>query len=380
MPANTPAIPEPLRQVREQLDRGEAPAVKVRQLLDWFQRLRRDSHAVSRIRAAFRELDLATSPNFEDAWIGEELRFSYATPRPAPEPVPLPPDASPEASLPDTSPVTAADRSLAGPTLVAQHTPAPAEEAPPAPEVTELHTRHDPVLRIGKLEAANHPPESVHLDTTLNEAISRMMRWDFGQLPVLSNPYRVEGAITWKSIASSYTLRSEPPQRVRDCLDYAPVCRPDDSIFEALPEIVLHGFTLVQGKRGVQGLVTLSDVTSEFRGSLEPFVLIGEIERHLRQLLDWKLPLELLRSVKQDGNKDVHSAADLSFGQYLRLLERPEVWELCGLRVDRKQFVKDLEQARTLRNEIMHFQREAVSDKALQETRGFAVFLRQIIA
>lgn len=382
-------IPASLREIRQQLEQGVAPTISVRKLLSWFHSERRGSRVVSSIHAALRDLELTTTPNFEDAWIDGEIVFSFATPRaiagdvrpePAPgatEPTSASPDVPPE--LPYTSDPSPSPGLPAGPDVVP--TMPLAVVPPPAPEVSALHARHDPVYRIGKLAAANHRPESVHLDTPLSEAVTRMMRRDFDQLPVLSGLFRVEGAVTWKSIVRSYTLRVETPLRVRDCLDYAPECSANVSVFEAIDSIIQHGFTLVRGKQGIQGIVTLADLATEFHGSLEPFILIGEIERHLRQLLDRRLSLDILRGARDpNDNREIVSAADLSFGQYRRLLERPDLWELCGLRVDRTEFIRGLEQMRLVRNEIMHFQREGVSDQDLQNTREFAVFLREIVA
>jgi hypothetical protein len=130
----------------------------------------------------------------------------------------------------------------------------------------------------------------------------------------------------------------------------------------------------------LQGIVTLVDVASEFRGSFEPFVLIGEIERHLRQLLDRHVPLELIRRVCEvPDSRPISGASDLSFGQYQRLLEREDVWNLCGLLVDRGEISRRLEKIREIRNEMMHFHSEAVDREGLETIRSLAVFLREVL-
>ncbi len=382
-------VPSDLREIQEQVQQGQAPTLTVRRLLSWFSSERRGSRVVSSIHAALRELALTTRPNFEDAWIDGEITFSSTTPEPR-RPSVVPPGPDPEA-LAGTVGVDAPE----APGLVVPEVPpvelpvepgvvAVVPPAVPSLPVAELvaqppNTRPDPVFRLGKLAAANRAPTTVNPETPLSQAVTKMMLDDFSQLPVITSLYRVEGAVSWKSIAQAYALRATPVL-VKDCLGYAPVYSADDSVFEAIDDIMQYGFTLVSARKKLQGIVTLVDVASEFRGSFEPFVLIGEIERHLRQLIDRQLPLAMLRSLCSASEQHpIDSAADLSFGQYQRLLQREDVWQLCGLRVDRVETVKRVDQLREIRNEMMHFQSEAISEQNLQDIRDFAMFLREIL-
>jgi CBS domain-containing protein len=368
-------IPVELKHVHEQVVQGQTPRVTVRKLLEWFSSERRGTRVVSSIQAALRELSLGTRPNFEDAWIDGEIVFFLqgtegARPATVPPPVgELPAGASMGAgALPsEGAPGDEALMASLAVTQVAQ------QQAP--------NVRHDPVFRLGKLAAANKEPTVIAPDAPLSRAITVMMLNDFSQLPVTTHAklYRIEGAVHWRSIAQAYALQ-KAPVRVQECMGFAPVYSADDSVFEALDEMTQYGFVLVRAQNRLQGIVTLVDVASEFRGSFEPFVLIGEIERHLRQLLDRHVPLELIRRVCEvPDSRPISGASDLSFGQYQRLLEREDVWNLCGLLVDRGEISRRLEKIREIRNEMMHFHSEAVDREGLETIRSLAVFLREVL-
>jgi hypothetical protein len=68
----------------------------------------------------------------------------------------------------------------------------------------------------------------------------------------------------------------------------------------------------------------------------------------------------------------------LSFGEYIRLLEKPESWVKLGLSIDRKLFVDMLERSRQIRNDVMHFDPDGASDDDLGFLRKFVGFLKKL--
>jgi hypothetical protein len=78
----------------------------------------------------------------------------------------------------------------------------------------------------------------------------------------------------------------------------------------------------------------------------------------------------------------VKGAADLTFGEYERLLQRPDLWPRLRLekRLDREAFVERLGEVRILRNRVMHFDRAHRSVNDLQLLRKMVEFLRRHIA
>ncbi len=159
------------------------------------------------------------------------------------------------------------------------------------------------------------------------------------------------------------------------------IIRADKSVFNALPIIVEHDYVIVQQADGtVSGIVTASDVTVQFRELAEPFLLIGEIENHIRTLLDDRFSPDELRMAidPADTSRVITGVQDLTFGEYHRLLSNPESWAQLGLPIDRGVFCKRLDEVRQIRNDVMHFDPDPFESNELSVLRTFAEFLRDL--
>lgn len=168
---------------------------------------------------------------------------------------------------------------------------------------------------------------------------------------------------------------------MRDCKWAAKTVAGDSSLFAAIDNIAKYDYVLVQNPEGVfTGIVTASDLSQQFRQLTEPFLRIGEIENHVRWLLQYKYTVEELREVINDpqGNRTVEGVSDLSFGEYIRLLENEAHWGKLNLAVDQTVFVKRLDAVRGIRNDVMHFGRDGLPESALITLRTFASFLQTL--
>jgi hypothetical protein len=88
-------------------------------------------------------------------------------------------------------------------------------------------------------------------------------------------------------------------------------------------------------------------------------------------------PKEFVHTADPDDSaRTIENVEDLSFGDYLRLLENRERWERLGLQIDRPTFVKDLDEVRMIRNDVMHFDPEGIGEPEVTKIRKFAEFLR----
>jgi CBS domain-containing protein len=323
--------------------------ITVRAFLSWFWgSQRRGSFIVWFIRERLRESGLKTVPDFESTYLDAEITFALAdepdsaagtTPDVAPAAVPLGKDAKGSA-----------------PTFA------------------------DPTYRISKLAPANHLPVYVKPDSTLVEATTLMMANDFSQLPVMLNDREVKGTVSWVSIGSRRAL-GQSSEYVREAMDPHVEISSDASLFTAIPIIVEHGYTLVRAPdRRIAGMITTSDLSLQFQQLSEPFLLLGEIENHIRRIIDKKFNGLDLEAVKDpsDGTRTVESAADLTLGEYKRLLEDPKRWSVLCLGLDRGVFIQLLEKVRETRNDVMHFDPDGIEDQALAVLRDFAKFLRML--
>ncbi len=315
-----------LKEIRRQIDRGVAPPPEtVRNFLTWFGMSRRSSGGVSRIRECLEESKLETDPDFEFAFIDGHISFIQAGSK------------EPSANSQET-------------------------------------------FRIGQLESANRKPIFIRPDKSLCEAVTLMLTHDFSQLPIMTTEREVKGVISWKTIGSRLALKQECIF-VRDCIEQPRIVQLEDSLFSVITDISAHDYVLVQAAdRTICGIVTAADFSEQFRKLGEPFLLIGEIENGVRKLIHGKFTATELAEVKDpnDDDRNVAAVSDLTFGEYIRLLENENRWAKIGLALDRAEFVKRLEGIRSIRNDIMHFEPEGIPDGDLKTLRDFSKFMNRL--
>lgn len=316
------------------------PPVTVRAFLAWFGAQRRSYWNVFTIRQALADAGLETYPDFESAYIDSEISFRE----------------------------------------VAAEEVSGSEEQTPVGEAVAPKQPADPTYRISKLGAANATPVCVAPDAPLSTAVTLMMANDFSQLPVTTSEREVKGVVSWNSIGSRLSLGCAG-KFVREVMDSHQEIKSQASIFQAIPVIVQHGYVFVRGEDGrLTGIVTASDLSLQFQQLAEPFLLLGEIENHVRGILDGKFESEDLAAVRDpaDSSRKVEAISDLTFGEYLRLLEKDDRWGKVGLSLDRKTFCQSLDQVRMIRNDVMHFDPDGVPPSDLERLRDFAKFLQRL--
>lgn len=318
---------EKLTNIAAELKKGVAPPPEtVRNILGWFGADRRGYRVVHWIRRSFEKHSLTTSPDFGNVYIDGQVRFTIAM-----------------------------------------------------PNSSGSEVEADPTYRLARLEAANRPPLAVKPDSTLQHAVTQMMVNDYSQLPVMTGPRDVKGIISWKSIGMRLSLQ-RPCTTVRDCIDTAHVLRSDDSLFSALELIRSHDYVLVQANdKTICGIVTASDVNVQFLMLAEPFLLVGEIENGMRLLLHGKFTVKELESAKAPGDeRAIEALADLSLGEYIRLIEPEDRWKRLRIGVDRAEFVSRLHKVREIRNDVMHFDPDGLDSGDMVALREFAGLLRRL--
>lgn len=367
-------FPKPILDIASRLEKGEVPEkATVRTFLEWFGAQRRGFYVVRNIRNTLEKLGIQTDPDFESAYIDELVAFSraegdarsFATASvPAEEALSVALPAQPAVSLP---PGSSAEATL---------TRAPS--SPAVPTVVSGREVVDPTQRIGKLASANNAPLTVKPDATLIEAVTRMLTNDFSQLPVMTNDRDVKGVISWESIGSRTAL-GRPCTFVRECMEAHFEMSADTPLFSAIDSIVSHEYVLIRGPdRRISGIVTTSDLSLQFLQLGEPFLLLGEIESHIRRLIEGRFTSAELEGAKNPGDtaRAIASVSDLTFGEYLRLLEVPSQWAKLGLPVDQGVFVEQLERVRRIRNDIMHFDPDGAAPDDLDALRHFVRFMQ----
>jgi CBS domain-containing protein len=379
-------IPKEIGRMATRLKEGHrVNRITVRELLRMFKAERRGLNKVHDIRTALESLGLITDPDFESVWIDGKIRIR----------------------LKDATNVVAAAVPNGGTGIVEEDeldedqsssveeqeetdSQQPGSEEGSQPTIvvasegvveTVLSEPADPTFRIGSLPAANKNLTTVGQDDTLKKAVTMMLQSDYSQLPIMHGEREVKGMISWKSIASRYAIGGECC-KVQHCREDAQVVDGNGTLFDAIPTIVKHGYVLVRNPQDkkITGIVTASDLSLQFQQLAEPFLLLREIELHIRQLLQDKVlseDLDWLASADTMAPKP-NSISDLSFGSYIRLVQRPEVWQKLALNIDQTSLTKQLEDVRQIRNDVMHFDPDPMTAKQLEVLKNAAKFMQQL--
>ncbi len=327
---------EKLKNICDQLKKGVAPPKEtVRSFLLWFGFSRRGYRVVRYVRYRLETHGLTTEPDFEYAYIDGNISFVAA-----------------KATLAATGKVGGSVG-----TAVA-----------------------DPTYRIGRLESANLPPISVKPDSTLQQVVTLMLTNDFSQLPVMTSTRDVKGVVSWKTIGSRLALKKDCG-RAKDCMEPAQIVSIDESLFSAIEIIAVHDYVLVRASdQQISGIITASDFNEQFRKLAEPFLLVGEIENGIRRMLHGKFTVNELKTAcgPDGGSEKVEGVADLSFGDYIRLIQEDRQWKKLKLEIDRVEFVKRLDKIREIRNDVMHFDPDGLEAEDLTTLVEFAQFLKRL--
>ena len=158
--------------------------------------------------------------------------------------------------------------------------------------------------------------------------------------------------------------------------------RGDTFLFDAINDIIHWECVLVRGAdEKIMGIVTTSDLSREFRQLTEPFLLLSEIEQQIRALIDrGGFSADELSECRdgKDTSRVVSKVSDLTFGEYIRLLENPARWERLQLKLDRATFVERLGKIRDIRNDIMHFDPDPFGEADLILLRKFVAMLQRV--
>lgn len=349
---------ERLNKIADDLRKGEESiSVTVREFLSWFGAHRRSYWNVYSINNALKKANLQTEPDYQSAYIDSNISFCL-TPR--------------EGDHVGTDEVQ--EGAAEEPAALSVETCTQDEK------VSGLTAYADPTYRISKLAASNTTPVSVNPDATIQEAVTLMLTNDFSQLPVMTSEREVKGVISWTSIGTRLAL-SKNGKHVRDLMDMHQEIRSDASLFQAIPVIIQHQYVLIRGSDNrITGIVTASDLSLQFQQLAEPFLLLGEIENHIRRILASKFsPAELAEARDpSDADREVTEVADLTFGEYIRLLENPDRWDKLNLPIDRKTLIKQIDKIREIRNDVMHFDPDPMPSDDLGLLRDLVKFFQRL--
>jgi CBS domain-containing protein len=363
-----PHIPEPLRRIAKQVADGERPNSNVRTILSWYNYRIRSRYVVQTISRDMTYLKIGTVPHIDWTYLDGVVTF-----------MPREEAVSQEPAAYELEHVSR-ERTFPAPTMAFEVDSSHAIDAVGQPENPPPDVPFDPTYRIGRLEMANRRPISIAPDAPVSEAITVMLKHDYSQLPVMTGERSVKGLSSWKSYGSRRSL-GQACVYVREAMDDSHKVGVNDSIFSVVARMRDYDCVLVEDKSGViTGIITPYDISVTFGQLGEPFLVLGEIENHIRRLIEGKFTRDELAEARNplDEGRVVEAVSDLTFGEYVRLLENSDRWNKLGLALDRATFVRDLEEVREIRNDVMHFDPEGIDSNDLKKLRDFAGFLQRV--
>jgi restriction system protein len=332
--------------VEAAINEGQTVSMTVRELLGIWGHSRRWASVVEEIRSELEQRGLSTKPSFVDGNINSRIDIVPVGTEPA-SGVPVPT----KSELPDE--------------------PA-AQDRPVALLVKQLPSATADLVFVG-------PGDPLSVATTL------MAMNNYSQLPVVNGEGQLTGAVSWESVGMAHLAAPEPSLE-RATIQPRDVDG-DDDLLEWIPEIFRRGFVFVRDKdRRLCGIVTSADLTIQLGSQVRPFVLIGEIERRLRRILDRLLvagtvSIEQVRGqLRSHRQKQVQDPHDLTLGEYPYVFEHNHIWSALGWSLAREQFCARLRKAAEFRNNLAHLNPDVdpESENELLPLQGLLSTLRSL--
>lgn len=392
-------IPKQLSAIAERLNKGHrVNRIEVRDLLHMFGAERRGFNKSQEIRTALDALELRTEPDFQAVWINSPIKIvskREVTPTLEPdeediraEDEPFTEEPAAETTEPPGTKASELQSANAEGSSRLSEAPNPEETTQPTINVdgsgviqTLTSKSSDPTFRIGNLPAANAGVTTVSQDDSVKRAVTKMLQYDFSQLPIMQGEREVKGVISWRSIASRNAM-GRKCERVADCTEDAQVIDANGTLFDAVPTVARFGYVLVRDSqsRKITGVVTASDLNLHFQQLTQPFLLLREIELHIREIFSGRITEEDIQQVSSAPAiaRPASQVGDLSFGHYIRLFQRPEIWTKLQIEVDQGSFVSQLDAVRKIRNDVMHFDPDPMTAKQLDTLTDATKFLQEL--
>lgn len=328
-----------LEDARDRAAAADPVTLTVRELLSWYRARGRGRLVKDKISADLDNYGLRSIPDFRKVALDSTIQLSLVR---VEEPEP---------------------RLLESPAVV-------------APEVEEL----DVGLTLGNIESALGGVVSVAPGDTLEKAVTLMRVHDFSQLPVLSGERNVRGAVTWRSIGKAKV--ADGAAELEDAIEPASDLPYTTELIDVLDLLVAHDFVLVRDDQNrIAGIVTTADVAALYGQMATPFFLIGELDQLLRAVISTVIPLVRVQALcDPDETGRISDFDDMTFGDYLRVLQNPAEWGRLDWHLDRAIFTTVLDEIRELRNAVAHFNPDPIELAEVAKLRHMLILVRELRA
>lgn len=231
-------------------------------------------------------------------------------------------------------------------------------------------------LTISTLRSATSKVVSVRDDDSLVKAITLMIQHDYSQLPVVNAQGDITGVVSWESIGKARLSTQDPDlQTATVPARTVPV---NADLLGVVAEVATRDYVFVHdlGGHAPIGVVTVADLAAQFHVMARPFALVEEVERRLRRSTDERVPVALMKAAVGGKGTHVASAANLTMGSYKHLYKSIETFALLDWPLDHGTFFELLSEVHRIRNSLMHFSTDPLSEAELTKASAFVQMLR----
>lgn len=226
--------------------------------------------------------------------------------------------------------------------------------------------------------------ETVDAQNSLISAIGVMFQNEYSQLGVERNG-EIVGMISYRSISRVLSLlrkleaeKNLPGRQAGIAIEeISPLVDPDEDLIVLFDLLSENPYVLVNGNEDHSlEILTNYDLLQYLRDSIEPFLLIEDIERSIREIVQDAFPDDLDEELQEFfRQKDVRTPdeiTDCSFGHYAQFM--PPNWPHFEEYFEENgDFVRKLLlEVGEIRNKIFHFRSESYDSHLEEELVKFA--------
>jgi CBS domain-containing protein len=235
-------------------------------------------------------------------------------------------------------------------------------------------------MHLGQLVPLDQKIVTVPSACPVNVAFETMRENSFDQVPVEAPDGSIIGVFSYRSFAtylSTYKFSGDSLGRqVIDLSDDPQFFRQSENISAVVDTLHANGVVIIGNEHDVDALVTLYDLLIFMWDITHPFILIGDIETTLRDMMSAACPTERIeevigRTFPLEGSRIPTSLEQLSFGELLNVLRNGRNFGEYYRYVfnDKNLISQTLEPVLDIRNSMFHF-REQLLDNDLEKLKA----------
>lgn len=245
--------------------------------------------------------------------------------------------------------------------------------------------------QVNNVLPENQKLACLDFSTPVSEAFEIMKRRKFSQIPILAGNQTM-GLFSYRSFAQKIDEYNGEcidleKLRVGDFIEETHFLDVLDDWTKFLDELEEKDVFLVGNRSNIDGLISSIDVIMYLYQITSPFILIGEIERAVRRIIDVCISKEKIPELAKRTLNQLHkpdeiplSLKEMTFNDYIQIIGYGESWHFFestfgSNRLHRNRTRTKLEEVRELRNDVFHFRRELDPDD-IQKLRDYRHWIK----